>query len=247
MHRRSHRCVKLLYDNVTMTTTYAIPDLHGRRDLLDLAIDALARRTRGGSATVVLLGDYVNKGPSSAQVIDRLLAGFDPKWHMVFLKGNHDGIMLDALRDAKALPKWLENGGAATLRSYAPQSDHIPDPAIVPGAHRAWLERLQTIHVDARRVYVHAGVDPARSLDAQHETTLLTKRYAADDASGHGNRHVVHGHHPFRDGPRLLRGRTDLDTLAWQTGRLVIGVFEGNKPGGPIDLIEVIGPSFSEV
>ena len=230
-----------------MSTTYAIPDLHGRRDLLDLALDAIARRTHGGAATVVLLGDYVNKGPASARVIDRLLAPFDPAWQMVFLKGNHDGVMLDALRNAGALPQWLENGGAATLRSYAPRSDHIPEPAIVPETHRAFLARLRMIHVDAHRVYVHAGVDPARPLDAQQETTLLTKRYAADDASGHGDRHVVHGHHPLRDGPKLLRGRTDLDTLAWQTGRLVVGVFDDDRPGGPVDLIDVIGPSFSDV
>ena len=230
-----------------MSRTYAIPDLHGRRDLLDLAVDAIAARARGGPATVVLLGDYVNKGPASAQVIDRLLAGFDPAWQMIFLSGNHDGVMLDALRDAKALPQWLANGGAATLRSYAPQSDHIPDPKIVPDAHRGFLEGLRTIYVDRYRVYVHAGVDPARPLDAQNTTTLLTKRYAADDASGHGDRHVVHGHHPFRDGPRLLEGRTDLDTMAWQTGRLVVGVFDDERPGGPVDLIEVIGPSFSEM
>lgn len=230
-----------------MDRTYAIPDLHGRCDLLDLAVDAIERRTRGGAATVVLLGDYVNKGPASAQVMERLVAGFDPAWRMVYLKGNHDGFMLDALRDPNRLPQWLANGGAATLCSYAPQPDHIPDPAIVPEAHRAFLERLQTIHVDAHRVYVHAGVDPARPLDAQDETTLLTKRYAADDASGHGARHVVHGHNPFRDGPKLLRGRTDLDTLAWQTGRLVIGVFEDERPGGPIELIEVKGPSYQAV
>jgi serine/threonine protein phosphatase 1 len=229
-----------------MSRTYAIPDLHGRRDLLDLAVEAIARRTSGGAATVILLGDYVNKGPASAQLIERLLAGFDPAWHMVCLKGNHDGIMLDALHDPRELPLWLANGGTATLRSYVPQSDHIPDPAIVPEAHRVWLERLHMLHLDTHRVYVHAGVDPARPLDAQDATTLLTKRYAADDASGHGSRHVVHGHHPFRDGPKLLDGRTDLDTLAWQTGRLVVGVFEDDRPGGPIELIEVKGPPFEQ-
>jgi serine/threonine protein phosphatase 1 len=228
----------------TMSTTFAIPDLHGRRDLLDLALEAIARRTCGGPATVVLLGDYVNKGPASAAVIERLLGTFDAAWRMIFLKGNHDGIMLDALRDPGRLPQWLANGGAAALRSYAPQSDRIPDPAIVPEAHRQWLERLQMIYADTHRVYVHAGVDPVRPLDAQDETVLLTKRYAADDASGHSGRHVVHGHNPFRDGPKLLRGRSDLDTLAWQTGRLIIGVFDDERPGGPADLIEINGAPF---
>jgi len=227
-----------------MSRTYAIPDLHGRRDLLDLAVAAIAARTRGRAATVVLLGDYVNKGPASADVIARLVAGLDPAWQTIFLKGNHDGFMLDALHDRARLPLWLDNSGAVTLRSYAPTSDRIPDPTIVPAAHRAWLERLQTIFVDTHRVYVHAGVDPAKPLDAQDETTLLTKRYAADDGSGHGAHHVVHGHNPFRDGPMLFAGRSDLDTMAWQTGRLVVGVFDDATPGGPIDFITVKGPPF---
>jgi serine/threonine protein phosphatase 1 len=230
-----------------MSRTYAIPDLHGRADLLDLAIEAISARTRGHAATVVLLGDYVNKGPTSAAVIARLVAGLDPSWRTIFLKGNHDGFMLDALRDETKLPVWLENSGASTLRSYAPGSDHIPDPAIVPADHRAWLAQLELIFVDAHRVYVHAGVDPARPLDAQDEATLLSKRYASTDASGHGDRHVVHGHHPFRDGPKLLAGRSDLDTMAWQTGRLVLGVFDDKKPGGPIDLIELKGPPFEQL
>jgi len=230
-----------------MSRTYAIPDLHGRADLLDLAIDAIAARMRLQAATVVLLGDYVNKGPASADVIARLVAGLDPAWRTIFLKGNHDGFMLDALRDDTKLPLWLENSGAATLRSYAPQSDHIPDPQIVPADHRAWLARLQLIFVDTHRVYVHAGVDPAKPLDAQDEATLLSKRYAAKDGSGYGDRHVVHGHNPFRDGPKLFAGRSDLDTMAWQTGRLVLGVFDDDTPGGPIELIELKGPPFEQL
>jgi len=229
-----------------MSRTYAIPDLHGRADLLDLAIEAIATRTRAQAATVVLLGDYVNKGPASADVIARLVAGLDPAWRAVFLKGNHDGFMLDALLNRRMLPLWLDNSGAATLRSYAPKSDRVPDLAIVPAEHRAWLARLQLLFVDAHRIYVHAGVDPSKPLDAQDEATLLTKRYAADDGSGHGAHHVVHGHNPFRDGPKLFAGRSDLDTMAWQTGRLVIGVFDDETPGGPIDFITVKGQPFEQ-
>lgn len=225
-----------------MSHTYAIPDLHGRADLLDLAVDAIAARTRGQAATVVLLGDYVNKGPASADVIARLVAGLDPAWRTVFLKGNHDGFMLDALLDPRKLPLWLDNSGATTLRSYAPESDDIPDPAIVPSDHRAWLQRLQTIFVDAHRVYVHAGVDPELPLDQQSEATLLCKRYPKEFFGGFGARHVVHGHDNHPEGPLLYEGRTNLDTAAWRTGRLVVGVFDDDRPGGPVDFIVVRGP-----
>jgi hypothetical protein len=62
-----------------------------------------------------------------------------------------------------------------------------------------------------------------------------------DDQRGHDVRHVVHGHHPFKDGPITIEGRTNLDTLAWHTGRLVVGVFDDDVPGGPVSLLEVRG------
>jgi serine/threonine protein phosphatase 1 len=69
----------------------------------------------------------------------------------------------------------------------------------------------------------------------------LTKRYPVGFSGGFGERHVVHGHDNSPDGPLLYAGRTNLDTLAWRTGRLVIGVFDDDRPGGPVDLIVVKG------
>lgn len=225
-----------------MSLTFAVADLHGRFDLLLAAEQAIAARAGGNAATVVTLGDYVDKGLHSAELLDRLIRGFDGPQRWIHLKGNHDVIMQDALRDPAELPRWMRNSGATTLRSYDPSSAGVPKPSIVPADHRAFLERLPSMHVDRHRVFVHAGVDPALPLDQQDDATLLWKNYAEGDASGHGARHVVHGHHPFRDGPRLFAGRSNLDTLAWSTGRLVIAVFDDDVAGGPIDLIEVIGP-----
>jgi serine/threonine protein phosphatase 1 len=104
------------------------------------------------------------------------------------------------------------------------------------------MDELPTMHVDRHRVYVHAGVNPDLPLDAQDPQALLWKRYRdVDDQRGHGTRHVVHGHHPFKDGPITIEGRTNLDTLAWHTGRLVVGVFDDDVPGGPVSLLEVRG------
>ena len=97
------------------------------------------------------------------------------------------------------------------------------------------------MHVDAHRLYVHAGVDPDILLDRQSETTLLTKRYPKGFAGGYGERHVVHGHDNDPDGPLLFEGRTNLDTAAWRTGRLTVGVFDDDRPGGPVDFIVVKG------
>jgi serine/threonine protein phosphatase 1 len=71
---------------------------------------------------------------------------------------------------------------------------------------------------------------------------MLWKRYPKGYKGGHGDRHVVHGHNSFAGGPELYEGRTNLDTVAWRTGRLVTGVFDDAKPGGPVDFIVVKGP-----
>jgi serine/threonine protein phosphatase 1 len=99
------------------------------------------------------------------------------------------------------------------------------------------------MHTDAHRIFVHAGLDPGVPLDAQAEHTLLWKRYPKGYKGGFGDRHVVHGHNSFADGPELYEGRTNLDTVAWRTGRLVTGVFDDAKPGGPVDFIVARGPA----
>ncbi len=100
------------------------------------------------------------------------------------------------------------------------------------------------MRVDQHRVFVHAGVDPAVPLNKQDEEHLLWSR--DQTTLGHGRRHVVHGHTPEENGPIISEGRTNLDTLAWATGRLVIGVFDDDRPGGPIELLQVQGPSHIE-
>jgi serine/threonine protein phosphatase 1 len=218
-----------------MSFTYVVPDIHGRADLLRDGLAAIATHAAGHAGTIVGLGDYVNKGPDSKGAVDVLRHEFLPGWRRVLLKGNHDAMMVAGLRDPSRMSWWLERGGDATIRSY---SGH---PSDVPAADVEWLDQLALMHVDRFRVYVHAGLDPELPLERQTEKTLLWKRYAADDAAGFGERHIVHGHDSFPDGPKLLQGRTNLDAQAWRTGRLVIGLFDDDKSGGPVDFITVQG------
>ena len=219
-----------------MSLTYVIPDIHGRYDLLSDALSAITARPGGETGVIVTIGDYVDKGPHSKQVIDRLLPGLAQGRRLVALKGNHDAMMVEALRDPAKMAAWMEKGGDAALASYGGEE------ADVPPAHIAWLDGLLLMHVDAHRLYVHAGVDPELPLDQQHEATLLWKRYPKGFSDGFGKLHVVHGHDNFPDGPQLYEGRSNLDTQAWRTGRLIVGVFDDDKAGGPVDFIEVRGP-----
>jgi serine/threonine protein phosphatase 1 len=219
-----------------MSFTYVIPDIHGRDDLLGRALTEIAARAAGDTGTIVTIGDYVDKGPESRQVIDRLLSGVADGWRLITLKGNHDSMMAQALHDSAKMAFWIEKGGEAALASYG------GDALAVPQSHIAWLDRLQLMHVDVHRIYVHAGVDPEVPLDRQDEATLLWKRYPKGYARGFGDRHVVHGHDNDPGGPLLYQGRSNLDTLAWRTGRLTVGVFDDDKAGGPADFIVVAGP-----
>lgn len=227
-----------------MPLTYVIPDLHGRSDLLDRALADIDAYAAGRSGTIVVLGDYVDKGPDSRGVIVRLRAGVAPGWRLAMIKGNHDAMMVAALREdstpttpgeVSPMAYWLARGGDAALASYGGEVAGVPVHDI------DWLDGRPLWHVDAHRIYVHAGVDPALPLRRQEPMVLLTKRYADTDDRGHGRHHVVHGHDQHADGPLLRAGRSNLDTLAWKTGRLVIGVFDDDTPGGPIELITVIG------
>jgi serine/threonine protein phosphatase 1 len=218
-----------------MSQTFVVADIHGRLDLLDKGLAEIAARAKGGKNTIVTIGDYVDKGPASKGVIERLMPGVGDRFALVTLKGNHDAMMVEALRDHSKMAGWLAKGGDDALASYG------GDAARVPQSHIDWLDRLRLFHVDAHRLYVHAGVDANTPLNEQSEETLLWKRYPKGYSQGFANLHVVHGHDNHPDGPLLLEGRTNLDTLAWKTGRLMIGVFDDGSPGGPIDIIVVKG------
>jgi serine/threonine protein phosphatase 1 len=225
-----------------MPFTYAIADLHGRYDLLSEAVTKIVEHSRSDRpATIITLGDYVDRGPKSRQVIERLVDWGSPDLKLVCLKGNHEDIMWQCCRQPIKAGWWMDNGGGATLISYGQNYGDIVNVKIVPEQHLRWIEKLPLMHVDRHRVYVHAGVDPDLPLAAQEPEQLLWKIYKGPDQRGHGTRHVVHGHHQFRDGPVSIEGRTNLDTQAWYTGRLVIGVFDDEVAGGPVSLLEVRG------
>lgn len=227
-----------------MNLTYAIADLHGADDLLELALATIGKHATAapaGSRTIVFLGDYVDRGPGSRQIIERLMAGPAEGWRWMCLKGNHEDIMLAALGGHIGASYWREVGGAETLASYGSNA-WIADEmrAAVPAEHVTWMRALAPLAIDKHRVFVHAGVDPTQPLDEQDEQTLIWSRDT--NRLGHQGRFIVHGHTPHKNGPIINGESIDLDTLAWKTGRLVVGVFDDAKPGGPVETIEVRRP-----
>jgi serine/threonine protein phosphatase 1 len=150
-----------------MSKTYAIADLHGRFDLLEMALARITERAEP-PATLVTLGDYVDRGPDSRKIIERLMAGLGcDGWRLICLKGNHEDIMWQTCRRLPGVDWWITNGGSATLISYGQQERDQADVAVVPASHLDWIEQLPLMHVDTHRVFVHAGIDPNCSLNEQ--------------------------------------------------------------------------------
>ncbi|SEU02484.1 metallophosphoesterase [Paracoccus homiensis] len=209
--------------------TCVIPDLHGRFDLLQDALSAI----RGKADKVIFLGDYIDRGPQSAQCVKRIRNGIENGLPWIALKGNHEDFMASAIIDQDQMMEgsWLMNGGGDTIQSY--------DEKECMDSDAAWMKRLPAFHQDAHRVYVHAFAPEHYSLEEAPEHTLLWTRYPNRADVGYRGKHVVHGHTPKSHGPELYTMRTNLDCGAVWTGRLCIGVFSDATAGGPVDLIQV--------
>jgi serine/threonine protein phosphatase 1 len=136
---------------------------------------------------------------------------------------------------------WIENGGNETLASYGEFTPGVPLRSLIPLAHLEWIAELPAFFADSKRVFVHAGLDARLPLNQQSERTLLWKRYPKGSSTGYGSRHIVHGHQADAGGPIVSIGKTNLDTMAWKTGRLVVGVFPDEASGGAAELLEVLG------
>jgi len=222
--------------------TYAIGDLHGRFDLLSMALSAAEADAGDRAAVFVVCGDFIDRGPQSRSIIELLMQGATlPNWRWIVLKGNHEDMMVQCLRQPQRLRWWLGNGGGATMASYGYAHGDELHPLRVPVEHLAWLDALPVYHIDEHRAFVHAGFDPGKPLAEQSTEHMLWMRAPRGDDYAYAGRHVVHGHEQFADGPVLTANKSNLDTLAWWTGRLVVAAFNDDEPGGPVDLIPIIG------
>jgi serine/threonine protein phosphatase 1 len=215
---------------MSINNTYVISDLHGRYDLLEKALSLIPTGSK-----IIFTGDYIDRGPDSYKIIDRLMVGQYNKENWICLRGNHEQMMIDAIIYPDNMFIWRMNGGDNTEKSY-PKND----AGAVFEYHAEWMNSLPYYHEDTHRVYVHAYLEPNTPLSKQNKDIMIWDRYDKREDYGWMNKHVVHGHTPNKEGPILYKNRTDLDTGAVYTGRLVVGVFDDNVAGGPIDLIEVV-------
>jgi serine/threonine protein phosphatase 1 len=193
--------------------TLAIGDIHG----CDVALDTLlAKLSVTGDDTVVVLGDVVDRGPGSRQVIERLLA-LRSQCRLILILGNHEEMMLDALDHGEGAEDWLRFGGMATVQSYGglPQS--------IPKEHLEFLESGQSYWETETELFVHANLKADLPLEQQLPEWLRWTHLSGAEQPHTSGKRVICGHTPQRSGePLVLPGWTCIDTFAcgggWLTG-----------------------------
>ncbi len=220
---------------------YVVGDPHGcatRLAALHAAIaeDVRARPPRGGVAGALLihLGDYVDRGPDSAGVVELLLGGPPvPGMAVVNLTGNHEMMMLAALSPgapASVVGFWLANGGGATLASYGLAPDAPASWQGLPAAHLAFLRGCRASFALGGYFFAHAGIRPGVALDAQDPADLAWIREPFLSWPGRLPAVVVHGHTPCA-APEVRAHRIGLDTGAVFGGPLSCAVLEEDRIG----------------
>ena len=229
--------------------TYAIGDIHGSYDLLRGALSAISRHARGRDHQIITLGDYIDRGHSAREVVDCLMNYRGAP--LSSLRGNHEQMLVDCVNSAspRHYRAWLQHGGAQTLNSYGIRLDDPQALSKIPKDHINWMRRRATKIEGPHHIFVHAGIRPGISLVHQEEADFLWIRnefVRAQPRQFKDARHIVHGHTPRWRGkpdpavPEFLPHRTNLDTGAYMTGVLSVGVFPSDQRGGAVDLLSVM-------
>jgi serine/threonine protein phosphatase 1 len=229
---------------------YAVGDIHGRVDLLDkllARIDTdIALRTTP-RPICVFLGDYIDRGSSSRETIDRLIEHGETH-ESIFLKGNHELIAIRCLTDANLFDRWMRLGGLDTLKSYGVAFKSLANARQIvelqaafhkalPQAHLRFFRRLQNSFVCGDFFFAHAGVKPNVDLSQQKERDLLWIREEFLSSKDNFGKIIVHGHTPTSE-IEVKPNRINIDTGAFATGRLTCLVIEDQS-------LSVIDTSFN--
>ncbi len=219
---------------------YAFGDIHGRADLLERLFDTveadIAEHASDQKILLIFLGDYIDRGFQSRDVIDFLLSDRVTKYQCIYLKGNHEEALLKFMSDPTFGPRWAGYGGLETLTSYSVRPPRIRTVGeewtqacdslneVMPPEHRSFFKALEVSATIGDYVFVHAGLRPGKSLEDQVEQDALWIRdeFLNDDSSF--GVIVVHGHTPISAPHRDFR-RIGIDTGAYLSGKLTAACF----------------------
>lgn len=223
-------------DNIRL---YAIGDVHGCLDLLQIMHqrirDDLAERPVD-DWRIIHLGDYIDRGPQSAEVLAFLVEQMKADTRHIALLGNHDEGMLTFLATGDPIGIFALHGGVETAFSYGVNLD-LDDPdatanslaqlrKVVPAAHIELIRAMPRSVEFGDFFFCHAGIDPERPLDAQLPDDLIWIRGKFHKWPDLLDKVIIHGHTPHNH-PEIMANRVNLDTYAWKNGVLSAIVIDG--------------------
>jgi serine/threonine protein phosphatase 1 len=217
------------------TPVYAIGDIHGRHDLLLKVENAIVKDASrlAGRKLIITLGDYIDRGPSSAQVVSHLMGPPPENFDRICLTGNHEIMMLDYIDGRISFSDWMRMGAGALLSSYGLDAEHLPLIFPTAGKLDAFIRQsLPRPHIDFMRslpilvdtpdvLFVHAGIDPRLPIGQQNDDDLVFIRNRFLESREPLPKLIVHGHTPG-DAPDIRDMRLNLDTGAFKTDRLTV-------------------------
>ena len=221
---------------------YIVGDLHGRLDLLDQLIDKIhddIRRRPARKVLLVFVGDLIDRGPNSAEVVERLRTYRHPKVQTVFLLGNHEEVLLRILAgETDLITKWRWFGGTECLKSYGVDAGELAGledqdalaliRKAIPKKHVEFLESFEDSCRFGDYLIVHAGIRPGVEFDQQRQSDLRWIREPfLFDETDHGFV-VVHGH-TIRPEVEVRPNRIGIDTGAYRSGVLTALAIEGSE------------------
>lgn len=221
---------------------YAIGDIHGCLDLLDRLlseIEADIARQPQAKTSLIFLGDIVDRGPASAQVVERLRTLSIRGASVHFIMGNHEEVMLRVIDgETELLKNWLRFGGTETLLSYGIEPKELKKLSSeelserlkrdIPESHRRFLGGFADSIAFGDYVFVHAGIRPGVELSEQSQADLRWIREPfLGDTTDRGYI-VVHGH-TIRNEVETTENRIGIDTGAYCTGTLTALAIDGRK------------------
>jgi serine/threonine protein phosphatase 1 len=220
---------------------YVVGDLHGRLDLLELLLEKIhddIDRRPARKVLLVFVGDLIDRGPNSAQVVERLRTYRHPKVQTMFLLGNHEEVLLRILGgEADLITKWRSFGGTECLNSYGVDASELSgledDDALalirtaIPKKHVEFLESFDDSCRFGDYLIVHAGIRPGVEFDQQRQSDLrwIREPFLFDDTD-HGFV-VVHGH-TIRPEVEVRPNRIGIDTGAYRSGVLTALAIEAS-------------------
>lgn len=222
------------------TRYYVIGDIHGRNDLFEaliMAIEEEAAKSPDLEVRVVLLGDLVDRGPASAQVIANA-RDWKSRRQVDILAGNHEEMFLQSFEKTQVLRHFIRHGGRETILSYGVPEDRYNQASVeelqelmhahVPQEDRDFVSRFDEMIIAGDYLFVHAGIQPGVALEDQNREDLLWIREQFLDHEGQHPFYVVHGHTIFED-VEVRSNRLGIDTGAFRYGRLTALVLEGSS------------------